>query len=149
VEQGHYTVKPEGARTVGYLNIFIGAIRDPIQLSQVDSFIFQITAAVKQKTPFGYDLKIHVYGQSGVNLTRQYPEGGQHLCSGAGSCPSPGKPSRQHYQDTFYSRTVPKPIGYYGQLCLALGTVRYPHGYHIMRAQDPLELFPIKAHIHS
>ena len=59
-------MKPEGARTVGYLNIFIGAIRDPIQLSQVDSFIFQIAAAVKQKTPFGYDLKIHVYGQSGV-----------------------------------------------------------------------------------
>lgn len=56
-EQGQYTVRLEGARTVGYFSIFIGAIRDPILLSQLDSFISWITAAVKQKTPFDYDLK--------------------------------------------------------------------------------------------
>ena len=51
-EQGQYTVKLEGARTVDYFSIFIGTIRDAILLSKLDSFISWITAAVKQKTSF-------------------------------------------------------------------------------------------------
>jgi len=64
-EQGQYTVKLDGARTVGYFSIFIGAIRDPILLSQLDSH-FLDHGCYETENPFDYDLKIHVYGQSGV-----------------------------------------------------------------------------------
>lgn len=50
-EQGQYTVKLEGARTVDHFSI-IGAIRDSILLSKLDSFISWITAAVIQKPSF-------------------------------------------------------------------------------------------------
>jgi Acyclic terpene utilisation family protein AtuA len=65
--EGKHTLKLEAARTIGYYTAVIGAFRDPILISQLDSIISTLEGFVKEKmgdTPF--DLKIHRYGINGV-----------------------------------------------------------------------------------
>lgn len=68
--EGHYTVKLEGARVSGYQTIFLGALRDPICIAQLDDWIVFIQGLVDERNAedFGYeyDIKIHRYGIDGV-----------------------------------------------------------------------------------
>lgn len=65
-----YRVKVEGATVVGHRTIFIGGIRDPILIGQLDDFLGQ----VRQRTMTTYpqlasgraNLTFHVYGKNGV-----------------------------------------------------------------------------------
>jgi hypothetical protein len=65
-EEGKYTVKLEGARPSGYHSIFISGIRDPILIAHLDDYISQVTAAVKERILFSYDLRFITYGVNGV-----------------------------------------------------------------------------------
>ena len=155
-EQGHYTVKLEGARTAGYFSVFIGAIRDPILLSQLDSFISRITSAVKQKTPFDYDLKVHVYGQNGV--MGQLEPDKKSIPKEVGICVQVRAATqdqanqvvnmtRIHFVHAPYANQLATagnfawpftpcdiPMGQLSEFCI----------YHVMQLPDLLELFPIK-----
>ena len=65
--EGEYTLKLEGARTIGYYSVIIGAFRDPILIAQLDIFISTLEEMVKEKMRgVPYDLKIHRYGVNGV-----------------------------------------------------------------------------------
>ena len=155
-EQGRYTVKLEGARAVGYFSVFIGAIRDPILLSQLDSFISQITSAVKQKMPFDYDIKVHVYGQSGV-MGRLEPDT-TSIPKEVGICVQVRAATQaQANQVVNITRIHFVHAPYQNQLATA-GNFAWPFTpcdipmgplsefciYHIMPISNPLELFPIK-----
>ncbi|KAK5956201.1 hypothetical protein OHC33_002775 [Knufia fluminis] len=65
--EGQYTVKLEGARVNGYNTIVLGAMRDPILLSQLDSWIASIEVMVAERcSGIDFELKIHKYGVNGV-----------------------------------------------------------------------------------
>ncbi len=62
-----YTAKLEGAAQVGFLSSFWGSTRDPMILSQLDTWLPSLTAHTRQRLAgaFGdgdYDLRITVYG---------------------------------------------------------------------------------------
>ncbi|SAL76154.1 acyclic terpene utilization AtuA family protein [Caballeronia telluris] len=65
-----YTVKLEGAGVVGMRTIFIGGIRDPILVEQIDDFLGRITAYAHETYPElrsgEATLNFHVYGKNGV-----------------------------------------------------------------------------------
>jgi hypothetical protein len=66
-----YTAKLEGAAPVGFLSSFWGSVRDPIILTQLDSWIESLTAQTKDRLASafgetGYDLRITVYGANGT-----------------------------------------------------------------------------------
>jgi hypothetical protein len=67
-----YTVKLEGARLAGYSTIVPGAIRDPLILKQLDSWLAGLDENIKIRinTTLGpdvkYDIVTRVYGRDGV-----------------------------------------------------------------------------------
>ena len=65
-----YTAKLEGAAPVGFLSSFWGSTRDPIILSQLDTWIETLTQHIRDRLAGtfgeGYDLRISVYGANGT-----------------------------------------------------------------------------------
>jgi hypothetical protein len=66
-----YTAKLEGAASVGYLSSFWGSVRDPIILSQLDSWIESLTSHIQARLAgtFGdasHEMRIGVYGSNGT-----------------------------------------------------------------------------------
>ena len=64
-----YTVKLEGAKRCGYRSISIAGIRDPILISQIDSFLTGVRKTVEQLSEDirkDSQLIFHVYGKNGV-----------------------------------------------------------------------------------
>lgn len=70
VPSDRLTLKVEAARQVGFRSIFLGAIRDPILIAQIDSFLEEVTRHVERLQPPLADgtaqLRFHVYGKDGV-----------------------------------------------------------------------------------
>jgi hypothetical protein len=66
-----YQVKIEGVEKLGYRTIFIGGIRDPILISQIDDFLAEVRAFTQNrftdpdKSP-EYQLTFHIYGRNGT-----------------------------------------------------------------------------------
>ncbi|PCH44784.1 hypothetical protein WOLCODRAFT_139234 [Wolfiporia cocos MD-104 SS10] len=65
-----YQVKLEGARIIGFRSIFVGGIRDPALISQIDSVLPLVEAFARTMNPAftGDDCRIafHIYGKNGV-----------------------------------------------------------------------------------
>jgi hypothetical protein len=79
-----YTVKLEGSKLAGYQSIVIGAVRDPVILAQLDSWIASMRQRMTDRIDsiFGgsmagrYHMNIRVYGRDGVMGNRE-PEPGK------------------------------------------------------------------------
>ena len=67
VPTNKYSVKLEGAAIVGYRTIFIGGIRDPILIGQLDSFLDAVRKRAKgifpQLASGDASMTFHVYGR--------------------------------------------------------------------------------------
>ena len=65
-----YQVKLEGAAIAGQRTIFIGGVRDPILISQIDTFLndlkARLNAAYPQLNSGEAEIHFHVYGKNGV-----------------------------------------------------------------------------------
>lgn len=66
-----YQIKLEGVTHLGYRTIFIGGIRDPILISQIDDFLERVRQYTRKLFPEldqsdGCRLIYHVYGKAGV-----------------------------------------------------------------------------------
>ncbi|WP_350342604.1 acyclic terpene utilization AtuA family protein [Proteinivorax tanatarense] len=64
-----YTIKLEGAASVGKRTISIAGTRDPIMIKQIDDIIKEVELQVKdnfQDGNYEYTLNFHVYGKNGV-----------------------------------------------------------------------------------
>ncbi|MEJ0066201.1 MAG: acyclic terpene utilization AtuA family protein [Caulobacteraceae bacterium] len=77
IPAAEYTVKLEGAESIGYQSIMIGGIRDPYILKRLDLWLSEVRAAIQNiaarlldvdLTSPGYHLVFHVYGTNGVTL---------------------------------------------------------------------------------
>ncbi|MVW79472.1 acyclic terpene utilization AtuA family protein [Bordetella sp. 02P26C-1] len=70
IEAPAYTVKLEGAGIVGMRTIFIGGIRDPILIGQIDDYLCRVKAEAFKTYPElrsgQAQLIFHVYGMNGV-----------------------------------------------------------------------------------
>ncbi|KIW14441.1 hypothetical protein PV08_07225 [Exophiala spinifera] len=154
---GEYTIKLEGARVNGYHTIFLGAVRDPILIEQLDSWIEVIEAHVKDRIKaFGYeyDLKIHRYGVNGVMgpLESDHSVGKEIFFAGQARAATQDQADQVATMAKFGFTHAP----YAGQLATA-GNFAWPFTpceipmgpcpefcvYHIMHKVDPLDLFPI------
>jgi hypothetical protein len=149
-------VKLEGAQTLGYFSIFIGAIRDPILLSQLDSH-FLDHGCYETENPFDYDLKIYVYGQSGV--MGQLEPDKTTIPKEVGICVQVRAATQAQANEVvnitgihFVHAPYAHQLATAGNLAWPFTPCDIPMGplsefciYHIMPVQNPLELFPIKA----
>ena len=157
-----YDIKIEGAALVGYRAITICGTRDPVLISQIDSYLVSVRDDVAQRAAgFGvpaqeYQMVFHVYGKDGVM--------------------GPGEPLKQvsshelgivvevvaKTQDVANSvlsvaRVVVPKIDFPGRLCKS-GNMAFPFSpsdipvgptyrfsaFHVVRTDDPYGMFPIE-----
>lgn len=155
-----YLVKLEGAAIVGQRTIFIGGIRDPILIGQIDSFL----EALKQRLNAVYpalrsgeaQIHFHVYGKNGVmgecepekavvpleigllgEVTAPTQDLATAICSNA--------------RIGVLHMPYPGQVATAGNFALPLTPMENPIGpvcrfslYHLMEVESPLELFPYR-----
>ena len=155
-----YFVKLEGVRKVGYRTISCAGVKDPIMISKIDS----ITQSVKDRvvnnfehygiTDFFLDFKI--YGKNGVmGMFDQVDEepGNELLIIIEAVAPT------QEQADTIcgFARSTMLHFGYEGRIATA-GNLAFPFSpsdckmgevyefsiYHLMKLENPTDVFPIE-----
>jgi hypothetical protein len=157
--EGQYTVKLEAARVSGYQASFVGAFRDPILVSQLDTWLPMVERTVRDMTKFEFDCKIHVYGYNGVMgaLEPDKATVPKEVCVVVHIRASTQQQAMDVAMNT-KNRLTHAP--YPGQLATA-GNFAWPLTpsetamgpcpefciYHIMHKVDPLALFPIKVEV--
>lgn len=153
-----FQVKLEGAAVCGYRTIFIGGIRDPILVGQIDSFL----ASVRERLDGIYPelrsgaakLHFHVYGKNGVmgelepckdfvplevgvlgEVTAATQDLATAICGNA--------------RISVLHMSYPGQVATAGNLALPLNPMENAIGpvfrfsvYHLMEVDTPLELFP-------
>ena len=153
-----YQVKLEGAAIAGHRTIFVGGVRDPILVGQIDTFLEGVKArlaAIHPELGSGRaQLTFHVYGKNGVmgdlepekdhvplevgilgEATAATQEAAHAICSdariGVLHMPYPGQMA------TAGNLAVPL-----NPLDNDIGPVCRFSIYHLMEVDSPLELFP-------
>jgi hypothetical protein len=155
-----YSVKLEGAATIGYRTIFIGGIRDPILIGQLDAFLDGVrkrtTATYPELASGEAQMIFHVYGRNGVmgeleplkhvvphevgilgEVTAQSQELANAICSSA--------------RITVLHMPYPGQLATAGNFAIPLNPPENPIGpvckftvYHLMEIDSAEELFPIR-----
>ena len=153
-----YQVKLEGAAMVGYRTSFIGGVRDPILISQIDSFLNMVKEYGMRSFPeLGSgeaQLFFHLYGKNAVmedlepeqnytpievgilgEVVAQSQELANAICA--------------NIRVAVLHGPYPGQIATGGNLALPLNPPDNPLGpvhrfsiYHLMEVENPLELFP-------
>jgi hypothetical protein len=156
-----YWVKLEGAALAGYRAFSLGGIRDPIAIRELDPMLEAVRGAVERALPSGvtpdeYTLRFIVYGRDGV-LGRVEPVVSAHprevlvltdvVAQSADLAHSICGIAKQYLLHHFYDGILATG----GNLAIPFGPDVHDGGpvytfnvYHLMRVDDPLELFPIR-----
>jgi len=157
-EHGKYTVELEGARPSGYHSIFLGGIRDPILIAQLDGYLTRVTAAIKEQIQFSYDLRFINYGVNGVMGNLDHFLSPDQMPREIGIC-GHARAKTQAEADyvvnlaKIYCTHAPYPhqLVTAGNFAMPFSPCNVSMGqvsefciYHIMQIADPIELFPIK-----
>lgn len=155
-----YSVKLEGAAVIGYRTIFIGGIRDPILIGQLDGFL----DAVRKRTAAAYPeldtgeatMVFHVYGRDAVMgelepLKHVVP----HEVGLLGEVTAPTQDLANAICSS--ARIAVLHLPYPGQLATSgnfaiplnppenpIGSVCRFSVYHLMEVDTPDELFPVR-----
>ena len=155
-----YTVKLEGAAIIGYRTIFIGGIRDPILLGQLDSFLAEArrrTEVLHPELARGEAiLHYHCYGRDAVmGALEPHRDRIPHEIGLLGEITAPTQEMANAIAGA--ARVVVLHMPYPGQICTAgnfaipLNPPENPIGpvcrfsiYHLLEVEDPLALFPIE-----
>ncbi|KAH8551562.1 hypothetical protein BGW37DRAFT_44703 [Umbelopsis sp. PMI_123] len=149
-----YTVKLEGAKPNGFRTVVMGSIRDPILISQLDSFLALIKQYVLSKAENkGCDLTFHVYGKDSstteVDLSRALSQEvcilvearapTQLLATSVASTARIGllHAPYPHQKATAGNFAIPLT-----PLEIPLGPVSEFTVYHLMEVDDPISNFP-------
>lgn len=151
------TLKVEGARIVGQRAIFMGGVRDPILISQIDDFLATVENLVGKLHP---DLAtgvaridFHVYGRNGVMGDLEPSTHVPHEVGILGQVTAPTKELAKAICSTarigVLHLSYPGQISTAGNLALPLNPIDIPIGpvcafsvYNVMDAEG-LDLFPI------
>ena len=155
-----YSVKLEGATIVGHRCIFIGGIRDPILLGQLDNFLDEVRKRVAAFFPEldtgEASLIFHAYGRDAV-MGQLEPN--RHLVPhevglmGEVTAPTQERANAICSQARITVLHMPYPgqLATAGNFAIPLNPPENPIGpvcrfsvYHLMEVDSPLELFPIR-----
>ncbi|MDY6121590.1 MAG: acyclic terpene utilization AtuA family protein [Porphyromonas sp.] len=156
-----YFVKLEGVRKVGYRTISPAATKDPIMISKIDEIVDAVKARVRNNfenygiTDFHLDFKI--YGKNGVMAI--FPNQEKNVCSDELLIIIEAVAATQAQADTIcgFARSTMLHYGYEGRISTA-GNLAFPFSpsdchvgevfefnvYHLMKVDDPANLFPIR-----
>lgn len=154
----NYQVKLEGAAIAGHRTIFVGGIRDPILVGQIDSFLASLkkhlNGAFTELASGEAQLHFHIYGKNGVmgelepckdfvplevgilgEATASTQELANAICSDA--------------RIGMLHMPYPEQMATAGNFAIPLNPPENPIGpvcrfslYHLMEVESPLELFP-------
>ena len=151
----HPSLKLEGAGVVGYRSTFIGGIRDPILIGQIDEFLAGVRRAVSGMHPELTDgtaqLHFHVYGRNGVMGELEPSRAVGHEIGVLGEVTAPTQEKAKAIATI--TRIAVLHLGYPGQMATAgnlalplspmdnpIGPVCAFHLYHVIDAEG-LDLF--------
>lgn len=155
-----YKVKLEGASVIGYRTIFIGGIRDPILIEQIDSFL----AKVKQDASETYpdvqsgraSINFHVYGKNAVmGAFEPLKDVVPHEIGLLGEVTAPTQAAANAICNSTRISVLHNPypgqVATAGNFAIPLNPPENPIGpvckfsvYHLMEVESPNELFPIR-----
>ncbi len=155
-----YTVKLEGAKVVGHRTIFIGGIRDPILIGQVDAYLEKVRQYAFSHHPALRDgsgrLLFHVYGKNGVmGELEPIKDANPHELCILGEATAPTQALASAICNTARVACLHAP--YLGQRATG-GNMAFPltpleneigpvcafNIYHLMEVDDPASLFPVR-----
>ena len=151
-----YAVKLEGVRHVGFRTISIGGIRDPILIRQIDPVLAQVREQAREGLGFTGNVLFHVYGKDGVmgNLEPEKKRLAHELglvIEVIAKDQEEANAVCSFVRSTLLHYGYPERIATAGNLALLYSPSDIPCGevfefnlYHLMRINDPLELFPIE-----
>ncbi|KAJ9638742.1 hypothetical protein H2204_004218 [Knufia peltigerae] len=155
--EGEYTVKLEAARVNGYQASFVGAFRDPILISQLDTWIPAVKETVKGRMSgnYEYETKIITYGINGVMGALEPNKTLPHEVCVVVQCKAPTMEQAMEVANRTKMGLTHAP--YAGQLATAgnfawpitpcetpIGPVPEFCIYHLIHKADPVGLFPFK-----
>lgn len=154
-----YTVKLEGARSIGFRTVSIAGARDPIMLQKIDEVLQGVRDRVADNfsgAGFDYTLGFTLYGRDGVmGALEPTPIIDGHEL---GIVIEAVADTQQH-ADTIcaFARSTMLHYGYEGRRATA-GNLAFPYSpsdlhagevfvfsmYHLLAVDDPCELFPVE-----
>ena len=155
-----YLVKLEGAAIAGYRTIFIGGIRDPILVGQIDTFLAslrkRLSAVYPELRSGEAQINFHVYGKNGVMGDLEPEKDFVPLEVGIlGEVTAP----TQDLANAICSNArigvlhmpYPHQMATAGNFAIPLNPPENPIGpvcrfslYHLMEVETPIELFPYR-----
>lgn len=156
-EADQYTLKLEGAASVGYRSLFLAGARDPIFIERVDEIIADATARVEAGVTCAagtYKLNFRVYGRNGILMG---PKANGTVPQELGIVGEVVADTQQiaHSVCTFaHGVLLHQP--YPGRKTVA-GNLAFPYSpsdfdlgevfefsiYHLLEVDNPVELFPV------
>ena len=162
VPSDQYAVKLEGAAVVGHRTIFIGGIRDPILLAQLDGFLERVSKHVGSFCPQletgEATMLFHAYGRDAVMgelepLRHRVP----HEVGLLGEVTAPTQELANaicsQARITVLHMPYPGQLATAGNFALPLNPPENPIGpvcrftiYHLMEVDSPDALFPVRIH---
>lgn len=160
-----YTVKLEGAEKIGYQSVFIGAVRDPFIIRQIDDWtarleqriharIAQVYGAALQ--PADYRLVFRIYGKNGVmGPLEPVREILSHELCLIIEVTAPTQETASSIAGIIRHQGLHLPIPEWGGLITALacpynpahlerGAVYRFNVNHVVEPDDPCEMFPMQ-----
>lgn len=150
------TIKLEAAAIAGYRSTFIGGVRDPILIGQVDEFLERVVKMVADLHPAlaSGEAQLHfdVYGRNGVMGSTEPSGSVAHEVGILGAATAPTQALAQAICTTarvaVLHHSYPGQMATAGNLALPLNPMDNPIGpvctftiYHVMHC-DGLDLFP-------
>lgn len=154
-----YTVKLEGAAIISHRTIFIGGIRDPILIGQIDGFLDSIRRHVAATHLVMRDgtaqLNFHVYGKNGVMGTLEpIKDARAHefglLCEVTAPTQELADAICNTARVACLHAPYPGQMATGGNMAFPLTPMENPIGpicaftlYHLMAIDSPTALFPI------
>ncbi|KAH0842906.1 hypothetical protein AYO21_03374 [Fonsecaea monophora] len=157
---GEYTVKTEAARINGYQNSFVGAFRDPILISQLDTWIPAVKETVRARMSGGYEYetKIITYGINGVMGALEPDKSLPKEVCVVVQCRAPTQEQANEVANRTKMGLTHAP--YPGQLATAgnfawpitpcetpIGPIPEFCMYHLIHKADPVGLFPFRVDV--
>lgn len=155
-----YTVKLEGAKITGHRSIFIGGIRDPILIGELDGYLDTVkrwAASRHEELRNGSGrLIFHIYGRNGVMgemepLMHVVPHEVCILCEAIGPTQEAADAICNSARVGALHAPYPGQLATGGNMAFPLTPMENPIGpvcafnlYHLMEVDSPTELFPVR-----
>lgn len=157
-----YDIKLEGAELIGYRAITICGTRDPILISQIDSYLQTVRDDVALRagnfgvSPEKYHLVFHVYGKDGVMGAAEPVK--QFTSHELGIVVEVISPDEEDAKAVLaIARVVVPKVDFPGRLCKS-GNMAFPFSpsdisvgptykfslFHVVKTEDPYAMFPIE-----